>query len=86
MFELNNNFLSLQTVSIRQTNNCDSGTEPILDRQTLTTEGYNIKSSAEFFVFLGVMAFLYSLTMLVIYIFFKHKYDNSVYLPLVVSF
>lgn len=63
---------------------CPSGsTAPKLDREYLTTEGYNIKSSAEFFVFLGVMAFLYSLTMLIVYIFLKHKYDNKIQLPLI---
>lgn len=62
------------------TDNCETNK---LDREYLTEEGYNIKSSAEFFVFVGVMAFLYSLAMLIVYIFMKHKYDNSVYLPLV---
>ncbi len=66
-------------------NQCSAGVATKLDRQTLTTEGYNIKSSAEFFVFLGVVAFLYSFGMLIVYIFLKHKYDNSVFLPLIVS-
>lgn len=58
-------------------------TTPKPDREKLTTEGYNIKSSAEWFVFVGVMSFLYSLGMLVIYVFMKHKYDNIIYLPLI---
>lgn len=73
----------LQEVKIERTSDCKSGTPPKLDRDRLTTEGYNIKSSAEFFVFLGVMAFLYSFFMLIVYIFAKHKYDNNVYFPLV---
>lgn len=64
-------------------NSCSSGSAKKLDRETLTTEGFNIKSSAEFFVFLGVVAFLYSLGMVIVYIFLKHKYDNSVFLPLI---
>lgn len=71
----------LTKVAIQQeSGNCK--TKP-LDRAYLTTEGMNIKSSAEFFVFVGVMAFLYSLGMLIVYVFLKHKYANSVYLPLV---
>jgi hypothetical protein len=67
-----------------QTQDCATGgTAPKLDREKLTTEGFNIKSSAEWFVFVGVTSFLYTLAMLVIYIFMKHKYDNIVYLPLI---
>lgn len=74
----------LTGVSIVKTAECPAGsTTPKLDRQYLTTEGYNIKSSAEWFVFVGVISFLYSLAMLVIYVFMKHKYDNNIYLPLV---
>ena len=51
----------------------------------ISSNGYNIVSSAGFFVFTGVMAFLYSLAFGIIYVFFKHKYDNLVYLPLIVS-
>lgn len=49
----------------------------------ISSSGYNIVSSAGFFVFTGVMAFLYSLAFAIIYVFFKHKYDNLVYLPLI---
>lgn len=74
----------LTKAQLTQQSKCPAGSiAPKLDRQFLTTEGYNIKSSAEFFVFLGVMAFLYSLTMLIVYIFLKHKYDNKVQLPLI---
>lgn len=73
----------LTQAKIQAINSCSAGTARKPDRETLTTEGFNIKSSAEFFVFLGVMAFLYSLVMLIIYIFMKHKYDNIVYLPLI---
>ena len=31
------------------------------------------------------MSFLYSMTFLVIYVLFKHKYDNIVFLPIIVS-
>lgn len=73
----------LTGVKIVQTTQCPVNSEaPKLDRQYLTTEGYNIKSSAEWFVFVGVISFLYSLAMLVIYVFMKHKYDNNIYLPL----
>ncbi|RNA23804.1 synaptoporin [Brachionus plicatilis] len=53
------------------------------DRYTIATETNNIVSSAQFFVFTGVTAFLYSIAVLIIYIFFRHKYNNIVYLPLI---
>lgn len=75
---------NLKKADIYVTQGCPSGqTAPTLERTTLTEEGYNIKSSAEFFVFLGVMAMLYSFGILIVYIFLKHKYDNIVYLPLI---
>lgn len=54
-----------------------------LDQKYLATDNLNIISSAQFFVFTGVMAFLYSLVFIIIYVFFKHKYDNIIYLPLI---
>lgn len=72
----------LTKVSFKNTAACPSDT-PKPDREKLTTEGYNIKSSAEWFVFVGVTSFLYSLVMLVVYVFMKHKYDNNIYLPLI---
>lgn len=74
----------LTGVPFVRTTSCPEGSSaPKLDRDTLTKEGYNIKSSAEWFVFVGVTSFLYSLAMLVVYVFMKHKYDNIVYLPLI---
>lgn len=75
---------SLTGVPFVRTTSCpERSSAPKLDRDTLTKEGYNIKSSAEWFVFVGVTSFLYSLAMLVVYVFMKHKYDNIVYLPLI---
>lgn len=73
----------LTTAKFEALNDCTSGKKQALDREFLTTASYGIKSSAEFFVFLGVMAFLYSTVMLVVYVFLKHKYDNAIYLPLI---
>lgn len=72
----------LKNVNFAQTSTCILGKAPVLDRRTLTEEGFNIKSSAEFFVFLGVVSFLYSFGMLIVYIFLKQKYDNIFWLPL----
>jgi hypothetical protein len=54
-----------------------------LNPSTLTTSTYNIVSSAQFFVFVGVMSFLYSIAFTIIYIFFRHKYNNIVYFSLI---
>lgn len=54
-----------------------------MDRTTLASDSGNIVSSAQFFVFTGVITFLYSLVFLIIYVFFKHKYDNIIYIPLI---
>ncbi len=54
-----------------------------LDRDTISAESYNIVSSSQFFVFVGVMAFLYSFAFEIIYVFFRHKYNNFVFFPLI---
>jgi hypothetical protein len=66
------------------TTSCPSGQKPkTLDQSTICTETHNIVSSAQFFVFVGVMSFLYSFAFIIIYVFFRHKYNNIVYFPLV---
>ncbi|CAF0721833.1 unnamed protein product [Brachionus calyciflorus] len=52
------------------------------DRNEITNESNNIVSSAQFFVFTGVTAFLYSIAFIIIYVFFRHKYNNLVFFPL----
>ena len=64
---------------------CKTGSAKEMDRTVLTSQATNVMSSAQFFVFVGVITFLYSLGFLVIYVFFKHKYDNIIYLPLIVN-
>ena len=64
---------------------CPSGQVPKLDQSTIATSTYNIVSSAQFFVFVGVMSFLYSIAFTIIYVFLRHKYNNIVYIPLIVS-
>ena len=72
---------------LKQTDRCSQGETPRqLDRKTITNEANNIKSSAEFFVFTGVMAFLYPLAFLVVYVLFRQKYNNIVFFPLIVNF
>jgi len=61
-------------------NSCPSPRQ--LDRYTVTDEGNNIQSSAQFFVFVGVMAFIYSFAFFFVYLFALQKYHNIVYLPL----
>jgi Membrane-associating domain len=41
-------------------------------------------SASEFYVFVGVTAFLYSLAILIFYVFFDDKYRNSDNIPIVV--
>jgi len=65
------------------TQQCSTGNLPTLDRTQLTAQSTNIVSSAQFFVFTGVITFLYSLVFLIMYVFFKHKYDNIIYIPLI---
>lgn len=60
--------------------------EPDFGQQTITNESSNIVSSAEFFVFTGVTAFLYAMFMGVVYVFFRQKYSNIVFFALIVSF
>ena len=55
---------------------------PVLDRNTITSDSTNIVSSAQFFVFVGVTAFLYSLAFAIIYVFFRQKYTSMVFFPL----
>ena len=64
---------------------CPSGQVPKLEQPTITTSTYNIVSSAQFFVFVGVMSFLYSIAFTIIYVFLRHKYNNIVFIPLIVS-
>ena len=54
------------------------------DRETITNDNMNVPASAGFFVFTGVTAFLYSFAFAIIYVFFRHKYNNIVFLPLIV--
>ena len=78
-------FFSSLTKAALKPGVCSSGFVPVLNKTVITSNGSNIVSSAQFYVFLGVVAFLYSLGMIVVYVFFKHKYDNSIYLPLIVN-
>lgn len=74
----------LTNTKYKITNSCSSSAnnqQPLL--ATLTTDSTNIVSSSQFFVFTGVVTFLYSLAFLIIYVFFKHKYDNIIYIPLI---
>jgi len=61
---------------------CKFGSLRQPDRTTIASQAPNVVSSAQFFVFTGVVSFLYSLAFLIIYVFFKHKYDNIIFLPL----
>ena len=62
---------------------CAQGSNPKpADRQVITDQSNNIVSSAQFFVFVGVTSFIYSLVFFVIYVFFRHKYNNIVFFPL----
>jgi|SRR6218665_3807049 len=45
----------------------------------------NYTSSAEFYVFVGVMAFLYALGVLVLYVFWDELYQHNERVPIVVS-
>ena len=45
----------------------------------------NFHSPSQFYVFIGVMAFLYSLAALVLYVWFDDKYRNIDNIPVVVS-
>lgn len=54
------------------------------ERETITNDDMNIPASAGFFVFTGVTAFLYSFAFAIIYVFFRHKYNNIIFLPLIV--
>ena len=45
----------------------------------------NFASSAEFYVFVGVMAFLYTIAALVLYIIFDEKYRKFENIPIAVS-
>lgn len=61
---------------------CTQSQRRPLDRNVITNESNNIVSSAQFFVFVGVMAFIYAIAFFVVYVFFRHKYNNIVYFPL----
>ena len=45
----------------------------------------NYGSAAEFYVFVGVMAFLYSIAALILYVFFDEKYRKFDVIPIAVS-
>lgn len=45
----------------------------------------NYSSAAEFFVFVGVMAFLYALAATVVYVIWDENYQQNDKLPIVVS-
>jgi len=49
------------------------------ERSTIAQSSGTIVSSAGFFVFTGVISFLYALAFIIIYVFFKHKYDNVLF-------
>ena len=75
----------LSSASLNPDGTCNQNQVPQkLDQGTITTSTYNIVSSAQFFVFVGVMSFLYSIAFTIIYVFFRHKYNNIVYIPLIV--
>lgn len=50
--------------------------------ETLMTSSGSIVASAGFFVFTGVISFLYSLAFIIIYVFFRHRYNNMVFFPI----
>jgi hypothetical protein len=75
----------LTEAGLVETSGCPNGQAPVkLDQSSITTSTYNIVSSAQFFVFVGVMSFLYSIAFTIIYVFFRHKYTNIIYIPLIV--
>ncbi|XP_022234944.1 synaptophysin-like protein 1 [Limulus polyphemus] len=49
----------------------------------IETLPWDFSSSAEFFVATGVLAFLFSLAVLIIYIFFWSLYSNKQFLPII---
>jgi len=59
---------------------CDNTTSPV----TVHLYG-NYKAAAEFYVFVGVTAFLYCLGILLFYVFGDDKYRNVEMIPIVVS-
>lgn len=73
----------LTNTKFKITVNCNPGPNQLPLLSTITTDSTNIVSSSQFFVFTGVVTFLYSLAFLIIYVFFKHKYDNIIYIPLI---
>lgn len=77
---------SLRNSNLQQMGSCQSGgSVPAFGAQTtITLASTNIVSSAQFFVFTGVTAFLYSLFMGVVYVFFRQKYSNMVFFSLIV--
>lgn len=59
-----------------------------VNRTTDVKEYYLIgdfSSSAEFFVAVGVLAFLYCTAILVVYVGYQHVYQESTYGPVIVS-
>lgn len=75
----------LRNSNLQQMGSCQSGgSVPAFGTQTtITLASTNIVSSAQFFVFTGVTAFLYSLFMGVVYVFFRQKYSNMVFFSLI---
>ncbi|XP_014767924.1 synaptophysin isoform X1 [Octopus bimaculoides] len=53
------------------------------DSKTTESIYYSVKSSCEFYVFIGVMAFLYCLAALVIYIYFDEVYRKNTRLTII---
>ncbi|CAI9722239.1 synaptophysin-like isoform X1 [Octopus vulgaris] len=54
------------------------------DPKTSESIYYSVKSSCEFYVFIGVMAFLYCLAALVIYIYFDEVYRKNTRLTIII--
>jgi hypothetical protein len=61
---------------------CDSTKKLNITESTTCVYG-NYKSSAEFYVFVGVMAFLYALAALALYVFWDEQYQNNDNVPVV---
>ena len=58
---------------------CDTG------KTVKQTPCCNFNSAAQFYVFVGVMAFLYCIASLILYVFFDEKWRNMDLIPIAVS-